>query len=56
MKQEVVSLLKKTAKIAGITCLAAGSIAILTSTAALHAAAEGFHYLKDRTKEIVKEA
>ena len=56
MKQEAISLLKKTAKIAGVTCLAAGSVAVLASTAAIHAAAEGFHYLKDRTGEIIKES
>lgn len=55
MKQEVKSVLKKTAKIAGVTCLAAGSIAVLTSGVALKAISEGGKYLANTVKRIIDE-
>lgn len=55
MKKEVKSLLKKTAKIAGVTCAAAGMVAVVTSGAALKAIGEGGRYLVDAVKKIVKE-
>lgn len=56
MKKEIKSTLKKTVKIAGVTCLAAGSIAIVTSSAALKAIGEGSKYLLGTIKNILKEA
>lgn len=55
MKQEVKSVLKKTVKIAGVTCLAAGSIAVLTSGMALKAISEGGKYLASTVKRIINE-
>lgn len=55
MKQEIKSVLKKTAKIAGVTCLAAGSIAVLTSGVALKAISEGGKYLASTVKKIIGE-
>lgn len=55
MKQEVKSVLKKTVKIAGVTCLVAGSIAVLTSGMALKAISEGGKYLASTVKRIIDE-
>ena len=55
MKKEVVSIMKKTAKIAGVTCFAAGAVALVTSGAALKAIAEGGKYLAKTVKEIMEE-
>ena len=55
MKQEIKSVLKKTAKIAVVTCLAAGSIAVLTSGVALKAIGEGGKYLANTVKKIIDE-
>ena len=55
MKQEIRSMLKKTARIAGVACLAAGSIAVLTSGAALKAISEGGKYLAGAVKRIIEE-
>ena len=55
MKKEIKSMLKKTAKIAGATCLAAGSIAVLTSGVALKAISEGGKHLANTVKRIIDE-
>lgn len=55
MKKEIKSALKKTVKIACVTCVAAGAVAVVTSGAALKAIEEGGKYLADRVKKIVKE-
>lgn len=55
MNQEVKTIVKKTAKIAGVTCLALGSAALITSGAALKALTEGAKYLKDSIQKIVDE-
>lgn len=41
MHKEAKNLVKKTAKIAGITCVAAGAVALMTTGAALKALTEG---------------
>ena len=55
MKEEVKSALKKTAKIAGVTCLATGAVAVLTSGMALKAICEGGKYLASTVKQIIEE-
>lgn len=55
MKQEVKSVLKKAAKIVGVTCIAAGSIAVLTSGASLKTISEGGKHLANTVKRIIEE-
>lgn len=55
MEQKIKKIVKKTAKIAGVTCIAAGAIAIVTSKAALQAMLKGGEYLKDTVKKIMEE-
>lgn len=55
MNQEIKSVLKKTVRIAGATCVAAGAVAIITSGAALKAISEGGKYLADTIKRIATE-
>lgn len=55
MNQEIKSIVKKTAKIAGVTCVALGGAALIASGAALKALTEGGKYLTDAVKKIVKE-
>lgn len=55
MKKEAISMVKKTAKIAGVTCVAAGAIAIVTSGAALTAIGTGFRYVKETVEKVLKE-
>ena len=52
MKKEIKSALKKTAKIAGVTCVAAGAVAVMTSGVALKTIAEGGKYLVNTAKRI----
>lgn len=49
------SLLKKSIKIAGVTCVAAGAVALVTSGTALKAIGEGGKYLMKAVKKIVGE-
>lgn len=49
------SLLKNSIKIAGVTCVAAGAVALVTSGTALKAIGEGGKYLMKAVKEIVGE-
>lgn len=55
MNKEIKTIVKKTAKIAGVTCIAAGAVALMTSAAAIKAMTEGARYLKDTVKKIVEE-
>ena len=55
MNKKAKSLVKKTAKIAGVTCVAAGAVAVMTSGVALKAIAEGGKYLADEFKRIINE-
>ena len=55
MNQEVKSAVKKTVKIAGVTCFALGGAALIASGAALKAFAEGAKYLKDTIQLILDE-
>lgn len=55
MRKKINSVLIKTAKIAGVTCITAGAIAIMTSSTALKAIGEGGKYLANTVKKIVSE-
>ena len=55
MNKESKSIIKKTVKIAGVTCIALGGAALIASGAALKAMTEGAKYLKDTVKKIVGE-
>lgn len=55
MRQKNSDLLKKTIKIAAITCVALGGTALLVSGAALKALAEGAKCLNNTVRKIMKE-
>lgn len=55
MKKEIKSLLKKTVKIAGAACIAAGAVAIVASGTALKAVTQGGAYLAATVKKIAGE-
>ena len=55
MKEEILSVVKKSVKIAGVTCLTAGVVAVTTSGAALKAIAESGKYLAKSIKDILEE-
>lgn len=55
MEKEIEKIVKKTAKIAGVTCIAAGAVALMTSAAAIKAMTEGAKYLKNTVKKIIDE-
>lgn len=55
MKKEIKSMLGKTAKIACVTSVAAGAIAVMTSGFALKAISEGGKYMANAVKRIVTE-
>lgn len=55
MNQEIKSLIKKSIKIAGVTCFTAGVVAVATSGAALKAIAESGKYLAKTVKDIIDE-
>lgn len=55
MNQEVKSILKKTAKITGVTCLTLGGAALIASGAALKALTEGAKFLKDTVQQIIDD-
>lgn len=55
MNREIKSVLKKTAKIAAVTCVSAGAVAVLTSATALKAIAEGGKHLANAVKDILNE-
>ena len=56
MKQEIRSTFKKTVKIAAGTCIALGSMALVTSAVAVKAMAEGTRYLKNTVRKIAGES
>lgn len=56
MHKEAKNLIKKTAKIAGVTCIAAGAVALMTTGAALKALTEGAKYLKNTVQKITEES
>lgn len=53
MTEELKNMTKKAAKIAGVTCIAAGTVAVVASGAAVKAMVEGGKYLKDTVKKIM---
>lgn len=55
MKKETMTILKKTGRIACLTCITLGAVAVVTSTAAVNSAKEGFRYLLEKSKDILKE-
>lgn len=55
MKKEATNMALKAAKIAGVTCLALGTAAVITSGAAIKALVEGGKYLADSVKKIIHE-
>ena len=55
MSKEINTIVKKTVKVACVTCIAAGAVALMTSAAAIKAMTEGAKYLKDTVKKIVNE-
>ena len=52
MKKEIKSILKKTTKIACVTCVATGAIAVMTSGVALKSIGEGGKHLVNTIKKI----
>ena len=56
MNKEAKSLVKKAAKIAGVTCIAAGAVALMTTGSALKALTEGAKYLKNTVQKIMDDA
>lgn len=55
MDKEMKTIVKKTVKIAGVTCAALGGAALIASGAALKAMTEGAKYLKNAIEKIVNE-
>ena len=55
MNKEIKSVVKKTAKVACVTCFALGGAALIASGAALKAMKEGAKYLADTVKKIIDE-
>lgn len=55
MEKEIKTVLKKTVKIAGVTCFALGGGALIASGAALKALTEGAKYVAESVKKIVDE-
>ena len=55
MKNEIKRIALKSAKLAGVTCVAAGAIAFVASGAAVKAVAAGGKYLKETVKKILEE-
>ena len=56
MNDQILSIFKKSAKIAGVTCLTAGIVAVSTSAAALKAIAESGKYLAKAVKDILEDS
>lgn len=55
MKTEIKNIAVKSAKLAGVTCVAAGAIALVASGAAVKAAMAGGAYLKETARKILEE-
>ena len=55
MEKEIKTVLKKTVKIAGVTCFALGGAALIASGAALKALTEGAKFVKNSIRDIINE-
>lgn len=55
MDKKIKSMLKKSGKIAGVTCLALSSATLIASGAAVKALVAGAKYVKDSVKKIIDE-
>ena len=55
MQKQIKTVLKKTVKIAGVTCLALGGAALIASGAAVKALAEGGKYIAATARKILEE-
>jgi len=55
MEKEIKTILKKTVKIAGVTCLALGGAALIASGAALKGLTEGAKYAAQSIRKIAQE-
>ena len=55
MQKEIKTVLKKTVKIAGVTCLTLSGATLIASGAALKVLTEGAKYVKDSVKKIIDE-
>ena len=55
MEKEIKTILKKTVKIAGVTCLALGGAALIASGAALKGLTEGAKYAVQSIRKIAQE-
>ena len=55
MDKKIKSMLKKSGKIAGVTCLALSSAALIASGAAVKALVAGAKYVKDSAQKIIDE-
>lgn len=55
MNKEINNIVKKSAKIAGVTCIAAGAVALMTSATAIKALTEGAKYLKGTVEKIIRD-
>lgn len=55
MKNELKSIAVKSVKLAGVTCVAAGAIALIASGTAVKAVTAGGKYLKETAKKILEE-
>ena len=55
MKKKITSIVKKSAKVGAVVCVATGAVALMTSGAALKALTEGAKYLKNTVKKIIDE-
>lgn len=52
-KSDFITLSKKTAKMGGVICVAAGAVAIMTSKAGLQMVLEGGKYFKNTVMKII---
>ena len=55
MNSKATSILKKTVKISGVTCIALGGVALIASGAALKALTEGAKYLTKTIRDVIHE-
>ena len=55
MDKKIKTVLKKTVKIAGVTCFALGGAALIASGAALKALTEGAKFVKNSIQDIINE-
>ena len=55
MEKEIKIVLKKSVKIAGVTCFTLGGAALIASGAALKALTEGAKFVKNSIRDIINE-